>query len=298
MPDDNLSASMAKPGEHMANNVPQSIEYKTLMITPKMASELLKKNTLNRPLRPSKVRQWAALMVAGKWELTHQGIAIDEDDCLLDGQHRLQAIVMSGKTVVMTVARAPRATFGLIDTQQPRSVSDATGLPSDTAAVASVLVRAALMRHGSRPTNIAAARAVADHVTSLREFCPTVRRKFSASPIKAAAITMAVLNDDQTYAYLGYRHLVTDKLSELTPTQVALYRYLIDTGSRHSGGGAGTVESYCRACVAFDEKKQGLSRIQINELDKFQAMAREVLGILGVTSIVSNDVTAAAVGRG
>ena len=72
-------------------------------VTPDLASEWLDRNQGNRNLRMSRVAAMAEDMRAGTWQLTHQGIAFDEDGNLLDGQHRLAAVVKSGETVQMMV---------------------------------------------------------------------------------------------------------------------------------------------------------------------------------------------------
>ncbi len=72
-----------------------------VMITPAFAAELLNKNTENRPMSRHKVAKWVDQMETGKWKLTHQGVAISDAGVLLDGQHRLQAIVEYGKPVEM-----------------------------------------------------------------------------------------------------------------------------------------------------------------------------------------------------
>jgi hypothetical protein len=72
-------------------------------VTPDEAAEMLSKNTRNRPLRPSHVRKLAREMTAGRFKLTHQGIAFNCDGTLLDGQHRLAAIVMAGTPQVLMV---------------------------------------------------------------------------------------------------------------------------------------------------------------------------------------------------
>jgi hypothetical protein len=53
------------------------------------------------------VDAYARDMLNGVWVPTHQGLAFNDRDELIDGQHRLQAIVKSGCTVRMMV------TFGL-----------------------------------------------------------------------------------------------------------------------------------------------------------------------------------------
>lgn len=62
------------------------------------------------------VEDYARTMRAGQWMLTHQGIAIDTNGELIDGVHRLLAIVQSGVPVQMLVTRgvtAVEATSGM-----------------------------------------------------------------------------------------------------------------------------------------------------------------------------------------
>lgn len=76
---------------------------KIMKVTPEMASAWLELNTKNRPIRRDIVNTYARAMLAGKWVLTHQGIAFDTFGNLIDGQHRLRAIVTAGVPVEMNV---------------------------------------------------------------------------------------------------------------------------------------------------------------------------------------------------
>jgi hypothetical protein len=68
-------------------------------------------------------------MTAGEWPLTHQAIAFDEQGNILDGQHRLWAIVESGKTIEMVVGRGLAAEVrDFIDQGIPRTVVDVAKL--------------------------------------------------------------------------------------------------------------------------------------------------------------------------
>ena len=64
-----------------------------IRITPEMALDMLCKNSSNRKIRQSRVKYYAEQMRAGNWHLTGQGITFAKDGTLLDGQHRLHAIV-------------------------------------------------------------------------------------------------------------------------------------------------------------------------------------------------------------
>lgn len=60
-----------------------------------------------------------------EWKLTHQGIAFDEAGYLLDGQHRLHAIVEAKIPVQMMVFHGlPREIFPVLDTGKRRSAAD------------------------------------------------------------------------------------------------------------------------------------------------------------------------------
>ena len=64
-----------------------------LTITPEMALDMLSKNSSNRKVRNSRVQFYAEQMKHGNWHLTGQTITFDKNGQLLDGQHRLYALV-------------------------------------------------------------------------------------------------------------------------------------------------------------------------------------------------------------
>lgn len=102
-----------------------------------MASQMLKSNTGNRKIRMPHVNRLKTEILAGRWLVTHQGIAFAEDDTLLDGQHRLMAIEASGKSVQMLVTHGiPKThngdvnfkTMDVIDCGNKRTTDDQLAL--------------------------------------------------------------------------------------------------------------------------------------------------------------------------
>ncbi len=101
-------------------------------ITPEMAAYWLKNNFRNRTISQDVVKAYARDMKAGKWSFTHQGIAFNDQDHLIDGQHRLHAIVMANVTVTMMVTfglpskveGTEMTTMDCVDRGRTRSVSD------------------------------------------------------------------------------------------------------------------------------------------------------------------------------
>jgi hypothetical protein len=68
-------------------------------------------------------------MTRDQWKLSHQAIGISETGMLLDGQHRLRAIIKSGKTIpIYVVTGLKDDVMTVIDTGSKRSTGDAFGL--------------------------------------------------------------------------------------------------------------------------------------------------------------------------
>jgi hypothetical protein len=94
-------------------------------VTPEKAAKYLKKNPNNRRLDVNRVKQYANEMTRGQWAETHQGIALNCDGSLKDGQHRLHAIVQSGIGQWFFVFRGlSDEAMPLIDIGRLRSISD------------------------------------------------------------------------------------------------------------------------------------------------------------------------------
>jgi len=94
-------------------------------ITPARAESFLKKNKNNRPVKASNVLKLKNDLQQGHFKLTHQGIAFDWDGNLLDGQHRLMAIVESGVTASMYVTyNCDPSIFKVIDSGSARNTND------------------------------------------------------------------------------------------------------------------------------------------------------------------------------
>lgn len=98
-----------------------------ILITPELAKEMLKCNLCNRVISKSCVNKYSELMKKGEWYLSHQGIAFaDTDDgkeVLVDGQHRLAAVIHAGIPVKFTVIKHAVQT-PYIDTSRNRNFID------------------------------------------------------------------------------------------------------------------------------------------------------------------------------
>lgn len=96
------------------------------LVTPQLAAKLLETNTKNRAIRPHRIRAYCASRTEDRWYLNHQGIAIDVNGRLVDGQHRLTMVVSTGMATPMFIVRnVPLDGLHEIDAQLPRSIRDA-----------------------------------------------------------------------------------------------------------------------------------------------------------------------------
>jgi|3_EtaG_2_1085321.scaffolds.fasta_scaffold30377_2 hypothetical protein len=94
-------------------------------VTPKLAEKWLGKNTHNRRVRARYVQDLARDMTAGKWVFNGDSIRFAKDGALMDGQHRLMAIVESGVTVKCHVVYGlDYAVMPSIDTGRVRTAAD------------------------------------------------------------------------------------------------------------------------------------------------------------------------------
>lgn len=96
------------------------------MIGPVEAMQLLGAGDVeNRNLRRRVVAGYADEMRSGKWLITGETIKVDRSGALIDGQHRLNAIIESGVTLPVLVVRGlDRDVIRVIDTAVRRSAAD------------------------------------------------------------------------------------------------------------------------------------------------------------------------------
>lgn len=101
-----------------------------IILTPERASELLECNTINRPLSDAHVRRLARQIDDGKWKFNGDTIKIAKTGDVLDGQHRLWAVIEAKKGVETIVVHGiEKDAFSTIDTlRKPRSGSDIIAL--------------------------------------------------------------------------------------------------------------------------------------------------------------------------
>lgn len=91
-------------------------------VNPDQAIQWLEGNVRNRKIDQKWVDYLAVEMLAGRWKTTHQGLAFDRSDTLIDGQHRLWALIQSGCTIRVAVSHGlDSEDIDNIDDNKPRN---------------------------------------------------------------------------------------------------------------------------------------------------------------------------------
>lgn len=125
-------------------------------ITPDVAAALLGANQGNRHLRPTVVSRYARDMAAGDWLVNGETIKLSTSGRILDGQHRLAAVVESGATIETFVVRdLPDEVQDTVDRGLPRNIADALRLHGETSAnvLAGAICQVIVMRSPQPASN-------------------------------------------------------------------------------------------------------------------------------------------------
>lgn len=118
----NVALNMARP----------SVVVEEVTITPVLAELWLQKNSHNRPISAGTVNIYARDMMAGNWQANGETIKFSTSGTLLDGQHRLTAIIESGVAIrTYVVFGLPDETFRTIDTGRRRQMGDVLAIEGE-----------------------------------------------------------------------------------------------------------------------------------------------------------------------
>ncbi|HYP55289.1 MAG TPA: hypothetical protein VEQ41_03155 [Solirubrobacterales bacterium] len=190
----------------MASPKAARLDTEIVEMTPRAAREILDRNARNRSLRSDYVRKLGAAMERGEWTVNGEPIQIAEDGTLLNGQHRLSAVVESGVSVPMLVVRGlPPAAQRTMDTGTRRNLSDVLALHGqiDTANLGAMLGLLHRYRIGERLDNTGRtaptpkeALALLEREPKLTGYIPLGRKTRAVGMRVSVAAVLAYLFDE------------------------------------------------------------------------------------------------------
>jgi hypothetical protein len=238
------------------------IKSEVVTITPEMASQMLCHNTGNREVRDSIVAKYMRIIARGEWKLTHQGIAFDVDGKLVDGQHRLMAIVRTETAVQMMVTRGvDPETFGVLDQGARRTAADILHLPPRIAEVINFASRV----YTNETTPSAATlekmnKAIGPVVTRLVEHCNSNATFFSSAPMKLGAVSRILLGEDEQYVLDLYGNLCRSNVDMIPPVAAALVKAHLQ--GRTSAGNK--TETMAAALYIFNQRNKNFKQLRLD----------------------------------
>ncbi|MDA3958383.1 hypothetical protein [Oceanispirochaeta sp.] len=221
----------------------QIIKTEVVEVNPTKAAKMLSRNIDNRKLRTATIRRYSRDMANGSWIENGETILLTDEGFILNGQHRLSAVVTSGVTINFLMATAspvdgkgPLTPMDVIqDRGQSRSHTDISGIPGLCDQTAASLIRD-LMADGSVHVQNTMLRAsVYESLQSEMDYffseCPTAVKRYS----RAAIRSIFVLRLAQGYDYTREYKSVTGLLTGLSASWMSWYRKIGNiTGSSKS----------------------------------------------------------------
>lgn len=178
-------------------------------IGPSKANEwLLTRNTCNRKVKPTVVERYQREMEQGNWLMSDQAISFDTNGQLINGQHRCEAVVRSGRTIKsIVIYDMPEESASVIDSVCPKNLTDLVSIHDKRHADPMETATARVMMGLSKTTNSSVFK-VSDFINSHNEAISFTRKQF---PYKRRGITKAIV-----YAAIARAtyHVDKDRLTE------------------------------------------------------------------------------------
>jgi hypothetical protein len=261
-----------------------AIKTEMVVVTPEMASKFLENNHGNRRLVKRHIAEIRDAILVGEWVTHHQGIAIDGNGRLLDGQHRLAAIVAANTGVSMLVSyNVPETAFPMIDGEiMPRTLAFRAGLKKSNTEVAAFILRAAnntdcgVVR---KKDVVMIAKGLDDYMELLQQVAPTRSQIVTAAPARAACVVSMIFSDP-VFSLKTYRKLSIGDTSQLPPVGHALIRQILAKKIERGGGGEVQNANYLKFRFVFDIKHQYRTKMML-EIPKELSFA-ELKGLVNL----------------
>ncbi len=231
----------------------------------------------NRDVRRHKVSYWKGIIDADQWITTHQGFAISPEGQILDGRHRINAIALGEKSVlVMVTLDCPVEAFAAMDRGMSRSQADALSAPSRIVDTAKMIAALSI----GRTSNY---RTVPDHlIQKMIGMFPEIQKTFDTFRRNSKRSTLAV-RAAFCVCLVEFPHL-TDKLAEvadqfnnMAEDCPSVVWSLIKQVDRGTTGPKDFEDYFARSMVLFRPASWGLSVLKINDVETWFVHASTVI---------------------
>lgn len=253
-----------------------------LSVSPEQAEDLLQNNEGNRKVSPMTLARYAATMRNGDWQVSPEPLIFSPAGRLLNGQHRLRAVIASGvPQAFLCVFSVPESVFAVLDRGKPRTVAQAYNLPQSLAEAARVVatIITDVKRHRDTITDAdmpRAARLIQEAHGLLIESTTRKAAIFGTAAFRAAAAGRILKGEDIAFVTSLYRNLNMTNISLLPPVAEPAMKAAAKK-RWHALGGAGNVMlNFARAWDLFRATGKDRTVLRDPDVGRTVAEAREV----------------------
>jgi hypothetical protein len=245
-------------------------------ITPERAAALLARAENVRRIKAWWVADLASYITRGTFQLTPDGLVLDVQGILRNGQHRLQAIVAAGIGTWMWVFRdCTEDEVRALDRGVGRVISEVLGESRPIMDPLGLLIR--LVTDHRRPDAAMYQEALRGPAgTLLRALVQDVRAApfYSCSAMKVGAITV-IKRDPSAAEYVNelYRDLQHFRVERMPPVALALVR---QQNKGVAVGSTAQTDTLARALAVYDPAKRDLERITVKNTTLARSHVRTV----------------------
>ena len=276
--------------KQITRNKYKTMKTETRMISPKMAEHYLRYNTNNRSIRAHNVNSFVKMILQGEFALTHQGLAFEGDSInpkwLMDGQHRLMAIIKTDTPQKMQVSwNCDPEMFHNIDSGAVRSFKDLHGYQSKVSSLCKLLLYIAYPQSRDARMTITDAEMImsvfGSEINDLLDYAGSCKKGVSSASTRAAAVILMQQYPSQASEILEvYKNLTNLRFDLIPPIVQRLYTRLIVL---EGGSKSVVIERFLLSYKAMNPKNWDTPRLMLyhSPSAKMQEIGRNLRGELG-----------------
>ena len=264
------------------------MQFSRRLFSPAECQAILDRMTDNRVRKPRVVTRYASDMAEGRWVDTHEPIAMSVDGNLIDGQHRLAAVIESGcpQYFWLAVYDSQQTARGLpIDCGAVRTTADITGIEPKAVHVANRLFRIVLsgQTRDPRPDEV---RAMLSRCSA--EVDQVLHASRTSKRLKGSAISRAAIVANVLLYPVANKEIVAEferwnAADNLTWQSVIALNKQFDTGKAMR-----PVEQFLKIAKAFNPRNKDREYFRLNDAEASAVMQELRTGLRAVFCDVSS----------
>ena len=246
------------------------MRFEERVVTPEEAQRWLDAKDGNRPISNRVVLDYARQMKEGWWQDNPQCISFNTHGKLIDGQHRLSAIVLINMPIKMNIIwDAPPQSFHILDRGLPRSVSFITKVPTFGTQCYTLLLSVVQTHQKPAPNDILLMHELLkSYIQSLHEASASKLKFFASAPIRSAALVSLAQGGQsdyilKTYALLSRAASTNEDMPKVGNAFIEAYNQGKLVQRHESAGWMLRKELYIRARYVFDVRNAEIDKMPI-----------------------------------